>query len=88
MCLFRAPSPQTPEAMAPPISIATRQESQQSQELPTKKELLDPDEVTGVEFGSTRKKVTEAAGKTGTGAKALRIPLNVAAGAGGGGPNV
>ena len=88
MCIFRAPSP-PPVAMpsAPPIKTRSN-EIAKSAPLPTKKELVDPDEVKGVEFGSTRKK--ETPGTVKKGAKALRIPINIGAGTGSGGgtPNV
>jgi hypothetical protein len=62
--------------------------SLKSQQLPTKKELVDPDEIAGVEYGTTRKKQTPAAGKK-VGTKALRIPLNTGGTGGAGGtPNV
>ena len=75
MCLFRAPkvSAQPLPGLAPPKSRDNA--SLESTPLPTNKDLLDPDDVTGVEYGSERKKQTPAAGKK-VGTAALRIPLN------------
>ena len=88
MCIFRAPSPPPPAPMpsAPPIMSRTNQ-GLESNPLPTKKELVDPDEISGVEYGTTRKKQTPAAGKK-VGTQALRIPLNTGGASGGGTPNV
>ena len=88
MCFFRAPKapPPTPMATPPPV-MSRSNDSLQSGDLPTKKELVDPDEIQGVEYGSKRKNPTAAAGKT-KGASALRIPLNTGGASGGGTPNV
>ena len=89
MCIFRTPSP-TPQALPSPAPIKLRSnESAKSAALPTKKELVDPDEITGVEFGSTRKNETPGTVRD-SGAKKLRIPLTLAqgTGTGGGTPNV
>ena len=85
MCIFRAPKTPdpTPLPAAPPIMSRTNQ-GLQSQELPTKKDLVDPDEVKGVEYGTTQKKSSPGAGKK-TGVKALRIPLNTGTAGGGAG---
>ena len=82
----KAPQP-TALPSAPPIKSRSNQVAT-SAALPTKKELVDPDEVKGVEFGSTRKK--ETPGTVKKGAKALRIPINIGTGTGTGGgtPNV
>tara|TARA_R100001443_G_scaffold1466_3_gene5456 strand:- start:2354 stop:2626 length:273 start_codon:yes stop_codon:yes gene_type:complete len=59
--------------------------------LPSKKELLDPDDVAGVEYGTNEK---TGEGKRGeakrTGTDALKININTGAGGGGstGGLNV
>ena len=88
MCFFRAPKPPPPAPMpAPPPVMSRSNEALQSGDLPTKKELVDPDEITGVEYGSKRKNPTAAAGKK-TGSGALRIPLNTGGASGGGTPNV
>ena len=71
MCLFRAPKP-TALAGAPPIAgrnDAIKDESS----LPTKKDLVDEDDVSEVAYGTGQK---EGAQTKKTGAKQLRIPLN------------
>ena len=89
MCIFRAPSPPPPAPMPTPPPTMSRTNPGQASQLPTKKELVDPDEISGVEYGTTRKKQTPAAGKK-TGTAALRIPLNTGQAGGGstGGLNV
>ena len=53
MCLFRS-APPTP--IATPAPIQPRQpDLVQASRLPGKKELLDPEEVAGVEYGTTAK---------------------------------
>ena len=88
MCFFRAPKAPDPQPMPTPPPVMSRSnEALQAGDLPTKKELVDPDDIQGVEYGSKRKNPTAAAGKkTGTGA--LRIPLNTGGASGGGTPNV
>ncbi len=72
MCIGRrAPSPQ-PQATLPPISKRNPDLSELSQ-LPEKKDLVDEDDVTGVEYGSKNKAASQAKAQ---GAKALRIKLN------------
>jgi hypothetical protein len=55
----------------------------QVRELPDERDLLDPDEVSGVQYGTSKKK-TGPAGAKKTGTAALTIPLNPGAGGGGG----
>ena len=83
MCLFRSPPP-TPVSTPAPIQPRQPQQLQQSS-LPAKKDLLDPDEVAGVEYGTTAKRddTRGAAKKTGT--DALKININTGAGADAGG---
>ena len=89
MCVgpFRRSSP-TP--MPAPTPIQPRQpDLVQAARLPSKKELLDPDDVAGVEYGTSSKKTGDergAAKRTGTDA----LKINIAAGEGGssGGLNV
>ena len=73
MCLFRS-APPTP--MPTPAPIQPRQpDVVQASRLPSKKELVDPDEVAGVEYGTTAKTASRGtAQKTGT--DALKINLN------------
>ena len=85
MCLFRS----SPAPMPTPAPIKPRQpDLVQESRLPSKKELVDPDEVAGVEYGTTAK--TDARGtakKTGT--DALKININTpSAGSESGGMNV
>ena len=80
MCIFRsAPAPvSTPAPIQPRQPDLVREST-----LPTKKDLLDPDDVAGVEYGTSAKKDASTAGaKTGT--DALKINLNTGTGEGGG----
>ena len=87
MCISfgnRAPTP-----VSTPAPIQPRQPDLVSAaRLPSKKELLDPDETAGVEYGTSAKKDTKgAAQKVGT--DALKINLNTGGGGqGSGGLNV
>jgi len=87
MCIFRAPQPQ---AMATPQQIIPRQKQKlEEKALPTKKELLDPDEVAGVEYGTTAKQDPRGTAKR-TGSDALKIDIGTGGetGAASGGLNV
>ena len=67
------PGPQ-PLPAAPPIQPRQPDLVRKSQ-LPGKKELVDPEDVAGVEYGTTAKTDPRGtAAKTGT--DALKIPLN------------
>ena len=81
MCLFRNPSP---APMPTPAPIQPRQPDVVTESrLPSKKELLDPDDVAGVEYGTrTKKDDTRGAAKR-TGTDALKININTG-GQGGG----
>ena len=72
MCLFRS----SPTPMPTPAPIQPRQpDVVQASRLPSKKELVDPDETAGVEYGTTAKAAPRGtAQKTGT--DALKINLN------------
>ena len=74
----------SPTPISTPAPIQPRQpDLVTASKLPSKKELLDPDEVAGVEYGtSTKKEAKGAAKKTGT--DALKINLNTGAEGGGG----
>ena len=89
MCIFRGRSAPAPVAMAQPAPVIARSNITKESKLPTKKDLVDEDEVSGVEYGSSKKEGGPAAGKK-VGTKALRIPLNTGstASAGTGGINV
>ena len=80
MCLFRsAPTPVSTPAPIQPRNPNLVKESQ----LPTKKELLDPDDTAGVEYGTSAKKGGPVAGSR-TGTDALKININPGAAGGGG----
>ncbi len=86
MCLFRSRA--TP--MITPAPIQPRQpDVVQASRLPSKKELTDPDETAGVEYGTTAKAKTRGAAKK-TGTDALKININPGTTGGGttGGMNV
>ena len=88
MCLFRSSAP-TPISTPAPIQPRNPNLTQESQ-LPTKKELTDPDEITGVEYGTTAKKTDARNTAKATGTDALKINVNTGAtgGTGTGGLNV
>ena len=72
MCLFRS----SPAPMPAPAPIQPRQpDVVQASRLPSKKELTDPDETAGVEYGTTAKAKTKGAAKK-TGTDALKININ------------
>ena len=86
MCLFRS----SPAPMPTPAPIQPRQpDVVQASRLPSKKELTDPDETAGVEYGTTAKAKTRGAAKK-TGTDALKININPGSTGGGttGGMNV
>ena len=88
MCVFsrRAPTPvSTPQPIQP-----RNPDLVQAARLPSKKELLDPDEVTGVEYGTSAKKDDTRGAAKRTGTDALKININTGASGGGqsGGLNV
>ena len=79
MCLFRS----SPAPMPAPAPIQPRQpDVVQASRLPSKKELTDPDETAGVEYGTTAKAKTKGAAKK-TGTDALKININPGATGGG-----
>ena len=78
MCLFRA----RPSPMPTPAPIQPRQpDVVQAGRLPSKKELVDPDETAGVEYGTTAKTAPRGTAKK-TGTDALKINLNTGTGGG------
>ena len=79
----------SPTPVSTPAPIQPKQpDLVTASKLPSKKELLDPDETAGVEYGtSSKKEATGAAKRIGT--AALKININTgAAGEGSGGLNV
>ena len=75
MCWPRRPAP---APMPTPAPIQPRQpDLVQASRLPGRKELLDPDDVAGVEYGAAEKKQTDTRGDAKrTGTDELKIPLN------------
>ena len=88
MCLFRSRTP-TAQATPSPI-IAKKQDKIEDSSLPAKKDLTDPDETAGVEYGTTAKKGDAVNVAKATGTDALKINVNTGAtgGTGTGGLNV
>tara|TARA_Y100000114_G_scaffold21952_1_gene17747 strand:- start:204 stop:470 length:267 start_codon:yes stop_codon:yes gene_type:complete len=88
MCVF---SRSAPTPMATPAPIQPRQpDLVRASRLPGRKELLDPDDIAGVEYGTAAKKQTDTRGAAKrVGTDALKINLNTGSGASGtGGLNV
>ena len=88
MCIFGRSAP-TP--ISTPAPIQPRQpDLVRASRMPDKKELLDPDDVAGVEYGTSSKKDDERGAAKRTGTDALKINLNTGAesGSGTGGLNV
>ena len=86
MCIFgrSAPAPvSTPAPIQPRQPDLVREST-----LPTKKDLLDPDDVAGVEYGTSGKKSTTPGTRTGTDALKININTGTGTGAGEGGMNV
>jgi len=90
MCIFgnRAPAP-----VSTPAPIQPRQpDLVAAARLPSKKELLDPEDVAGVEYGTSAKKddLDARGGAARVGTSALKINLNPTGGTSGdtGGLNV
>ena len=80
MCIFGR---SRPAPVSTPAPIQPRQpDLVRESRLPSEKELLDPDDVAGVEYGTSSRKAASTAGaKTGT--DALKINLNTGTGEGG-----
>ena len=87
MCIFRS-APPTP--VSTPAPIQPRQpDLVAASRLPSKKELLDPDEVAGVEYGTSARKDEPRGAAKRTGTDALKININTGTGGGqSGGLNV
>ena len=82
MCLFRSrqptvlPTPQPIQPRNPDLVQAAR--------LPSKKELIDPDDVAAVEYGTTQRNEDTRGAAMRTGTAALKININTGGDAGGG----
>ena len=75
MCLFRS----SPSPMPTPAPIQPRQpDVVQASRLPSKKELVDPDDLAGVEYGTTAKAQPRGTAKK-TGTDDLKININTTA---------
>ena len=89
MCIFRRSAPQPILQNAAPIQ-PRNPDLIAASKLPSKKELLDPDDVAGVEYGaaegSKKDDVKGAAKRTGT--DALKITINTGTAGESGGLNV
>ena len=82
MCLFRSRQP-TPLPTPQPIQ-PRNPDLVQAARLPSKKELIDPDDVAGVEYGTTQRKDDTRGAAKRTGTAALKININTGGDAGGG----
>ena len=76
MCIRDRPTPQPIQPRNPDLVQAAR--------LPSKKELIDPDDVAGVEYGTTQRKDDTRGAAKRTGTDALKININTGGDAGGG----
>ena len=79
MCIFRRSAPRPVQAAPAPIQPRQPDLVQESQ-LPSKKELLDPDDIAGVEYGTSQRKKDPVGTAKRTGTDALKINLNTGAG--------
>jgi len=83
----RRRSRSTPMVVPDPIQprIASMQNrvasTEQTRRLPDEKDLIDPDEVSGISYGSSQKKKGPSGAKK-VGTAALTIPLNTGQGGG------
>ena len=75
MCVFRAPKMPEAQQGLPPIAARNPDLTEVSQ-LPEKRDLVNQDDGTVVEYGSKNKETSQAKAQ---GAKALRIALNTKA---------
>ena len=80
----------SPTPVSTPAPIQPRQpDLVQAARLPSKKELLDPDDVAGVEYGTSSKKDDTRGAAKRTGTDALKINISTGGGGeGSGGLNV
>ena len=82
MCISKPKAPK-PMPGLPPIA-ARNPDLTEVARLPEKKDLIDQDDVTGVEYGSKNKTTSQSKAQ---GSKALRIKLNTGATSATGGVN-
>jgi hypothetical protein len=84
MCIFRS-RPPTPIVSQQAAPIQPRNpDLVTASRLPSKKELLDPDDTAGVEYGTSAKKDDTRGAAKRTGTDALKININTGGDAGGG----
>ena len=83
MCLFRSRAPVAQSTPAP--IVAKNQTKIEESTLPAKKDLTDPEEVAGVEYGTTAKTGDAVNVAKATGTDALKININTGAGGDAGG---
>jgi len=84
MCVFRS-RPPTPIVSQQAAPIQPRNpDLVTASRLPSKKELLDPDDTAGVEYGTSAKKDDTRGAAKRTGTDALKININTGGDAGGG----
>ena len=89
MCLGQIFGRRTPTPVSTPAPIQPRQPDLiQAARLPSKKELLDPDDVAGVEYGTSARKADERGAAKRTGTDALKINISAGEGGDSGGLNV
>ena len=75
----------SPTPVSTPAPIQPRQpDLVTASKLPTRKELLDPDDTAGVEYGTSAKKDDTRGAAKRTGTDALKININTGGDAGGG----
>ena len=85
MCISFGPKQMGVMGAPPPVEGRV---DTSSSELPAKKDIVKPEDKSGVQYGSSKKESGAAAASKG-GAASLKIPLNVGGqGAGTGGLNV
>ena len=74
MCLFRQPKATPMEVPANPVQPRVANEQASKKEaIPDQKDLLDPDEIADVSYGTNKKPTTKAGTRTGAGALAIGL---------------
>ena len=77
MCLGAIFGRRSPTPVATPAPIQPRQpDLVAASRLPSKKELLDPEDVAGVEYGTSAKKEDQRGASKRMGTDALKININ------------
>ena len=74
MCLFRQPKATPMEVPVNPVQPRVANEQASKKEaIPDQKELLDPDKIADVSYGSVKKPGTKASTRLGAGALAIGL---------------